>query len=252
MSKRIQNKKLLAERKALHKQKKARKRNVIILISAICVTAVIVIAIIASLPHYVKIENVNGKYIDDENGITYLAAPQNYEPVSYTQKPYGKLDGNYMYPITGMSTSEWLAEDYYGIFGVYYNENTTLPSLEEFYPTRIQVCRDNSSAVVRMADINDYSDVMHIVNEVLNGKTVAEPNSSTAVYTLRISSSRYTWIYYNVVYIVSNECRYYYDRGTGRCVKADDTVALYLEGTHNEDSQPVTDTEEGNSNETTE
>ena len=226
MSKRIQNKKLLAERKALHKQKKARKRNVIILISAICVTAVIVIAIIASLPHYVKIENVNGKYIDDENGITYLAAPQNYEPVSYTQKPYGKLDGNYMYPITGMSTSEWLAEDYYGIFGVYYNENTTLPSLEEFYPTRIQVCRDNSSAVVRMAD--------------------------TAVYTLRISSSRYTWIYYNVVYIVSNEGRYYYDRGTGRCVKADDTVALYLEGTHNEDSQPVTDTEEGNSNETTE
>lgn len=252
MSKRVQNKKLIAERKALHKQKKIQKRNIIILVSAICVVAIIAIAIIASLPHYVKIESVNGKYVDSENGITYLVAPQNYEPVSYTQKPYGKLDGNYLYPITGMNTNEWLAEDYFGIFGVYYNENITLPSLEEFYPTRIQVCRDNSTAVVRMADISDYDDVIHIVDAVLNDKTVAEPDSSTAVYTLRVSSSLYTWIYYNIVYIVSEEGCYYYDRGTGRCVMADDMVASYLDETHNEDSLPATDTEEGNCNEITE
>lgn len=234
MSKRIPDKKLLEARKAAAKQQKKQKRSIILLISALCVLAVLAVTILSSLPHYVKIEAVDGKYVDTETGITYLAAPQNYEPVSYTQKAYGKLDGNYVYPITGMNTSDWLAEDYYGILAVYYNEKLTLPALEDFSPVRIQVCRDQASAVVRVADISDRDDVLHIVDALLCGEETEQADSGTVVYTLRISSSQYTWLYYNVAYVVTPEGSYYYDRGTGRRVKADGLVDSYLNGSDTE------------------
>lgn len=230
MGNRVRNNALIADRKAERKKQKAHKRNVIIIVAAVCLIAVIAIWAIASMPHYAKLEAEGDRYIDRSTGIYYLAAPINYEPVSYTRKPYGKLTGNYVYPITGKSTSEWLAEDYYGIFSVYYAENITLPSLNEFHPDRIQVCSDNSSAVVRLADIKDEDDVDSIIRCILNAPEAPQPTSSEAVYTLRISSSRYSWIYYNVTYIVSDSGRYYYDRGTGRCVEADGIVAEYLEG----------------------
>lgn len=252
MGNRIRNNALIADRRAERKKQKARKRNIIIIIAAICLIAVIAIWVIASMPHYSTIEADGDRYIDRSTGIYYLAAPLNYEPVSYTRSPYGKLSGNYVYPITGKSTSEWLAEDYYGILYVYYAEELTLPTLDEFYPDRIQVCSDNSSAVVRLADIKDEDDVDSVIRCILNAPEASEPTSSEAVYTLRVSSSRYSWIYYNITYIVSESGRYYYDRGTGRCVEADGIVAEYLEGATTElpsENAPNTaDTENGTKN----
>lgn len=252
MGNRVRNNALIADRRAERKKQKARKRNIIIIIAAVCLIAVIAIWAIASMPHYSTIEADGDRYIDRSTGIYYLAAPLNYEPVSYTRSPYGKLSGNYVYPITGKSTSEWLAEDYYGILYVYYAEELTLPALDEFYPDRIQVCSDNSSAVVRLADIKDEDDVNSVIRCILNAPEASEPTSSEAVYTLRISSSRYSWIYYNITYIVSESGRYYYDRGTGRCVEADGIVAEYLEGATTElpsENAPNTaDTENGTKN----
>ena len=244
MGNRVRNNALIADRKAERKKQKIRNRNIIIIVTAVCLIAIIAVVYIAKMPHYAKIEAEGDRYVDRSTGIYYLAAPQNYEPVSYTQKPYGKLSGNYVYPLTGKSTSEWLAEyimlsdNYYACTGVYYREDITLPALEDFYPNRIQVCRDNSKAVVRMADIQDTDDVESIVHRLLNAEEAEYPESSEAVYTLRISSPRYSWIYYNINYIVSESGRYYYDRGTGRCVEADDIVARYLEGQSNETEEP--------------
>lgn len=244
MGNRVRNNALIADRKAERKKQKIRNRNIIIIVAAVCLIAIIAVVYIARMPHYAKIEAEGDRYVDRSTGIYYLAAPQNYEPVSYTQKPYGKLSGNYVYPLTGKSTSEWLAEyillsdNYYACTGVYYREDISLPALEDFYPNRIQVCRDNSKAVVRMADIQDENDVDSIVHRILNAPDAEYPDSSEAVYTLRISSPRYSWIYYNINYIVSDSGRYYYDRGTGRCVEADDIVAGYLEGTSDVTEEP--------------
>ena len=253
MGNRVRDNALIADRKAERKKQKTKKRNIAITVAAVCLVAVIAVWVTAALPHYANIEAEGDRYVDRSTGIYYLAAPQNYEPVSYTQKPYGRLSGNYVYPLTGKSTSEWLAEyillsdDYYACTGVYYREDISLPALEDFYPNRIQVCRDNSKAVVRMADIQDRNDVDSIVHRILNAPDAGYPESSEAVYTLRISSPRYGWIYYNINYIVSGSGRYYYDRGTGRCVEADGIVAGYLEGTGSEtdkpkDSSPATGT----------
>lgn len=246
MGKRVRDNALIADRKAERKKQQVRKRNLIIIICAVCLAAAAAVWVIATMPHYAKIEAEGKRYVDRSTGIYYLAAPDNYEPVSYTQRPYGKLSGNYVYPITGKSTSEWLAEyillsdDYYACTAVFYREDISLPALEDFYPNRIQVCRDNSRAVVRMADIQNAGDVESIVNRMLNAPEAEYPDSSVAVYTLRISSPRYSWIYYNINYIVTDSGRYYYDRGTGRCVEADDIVAGYLEGDTTE-TEPAAD-----------
>ena len=246
MGNRVRDNALIANRKAERKKQKIRERNIIIIVAAVCLIAVIAVVYIAKMPHYAKIEADGDRYVDRSTGIYYLVAPSNYEPVSYTQKPYGKLSGNYVYPLTGKSTSEWLAEyiliseeyDYYACTAVYYREDLSLPALEDFYPNRIQVCRDSSRAVVRMADIQDTGDVESIVHRLLNAEEAEYPESSEAVYTLRISSPRYSWIYYNISYIVSESGRYYYDRGTGRCVEANDIVARYLEGQSSETEEP--------------
>lgn len=235
MGKRVQNKEQIAARRALHKQQKKRKKYAVIIVAAIFVSVIIVVSFIASLPHYVKIEEADGKFTDTETKITYLSAPENYEPVSYTQSAYGKLDRHYVYPITGKSTDEWLMVNFFGMLRVLYNEKISLPSLENFSPDRIQVCKDGASGIVRLADIQNQDEVSHIIDAVLNDKTSEEPNSpGTVVYTMRISSQEYPWLYYNVKYIVYDEGEFYYDSLTNRFVKADNTVYEYLFGNESE------------------
>ncbi len=225
MGKRVQDKKKIAERRALRKQQKRNKILAALIISAVFVAAILVIYYISSIPHYVKIEEVDGKYIDAENKITYLPAPGNYEPVSYSRSsPYGKLDDLYVYPITEKSANEWLVVNSFETPLVLYNEELSLPALDGFSPNRIQICKDTASRNDKIAEIEEEQ-VSHVIDDILNGDVVEQPTSSEAkVYTMRISSQEYSWLYYCVKYLVYDEGEFYYDSLTKRFVKADDTV----------------------------
>ena len=94
MGNRVRDNALIADRKAERKKQKTKKRNIAITVAAVCLVAVIAVWVTAALPHYAKIEAEGDRYVDRSTGIYYLAAPQNYEPVSYTQKPYGRHSGN--------------------------------------------------------------------------------------------------------------------------------------------------------------
>ena len=74
---------------------------------------------------------------------------------------------------------------------------------------------------------------------IRSGESAAVRESSLPPKVFPCRSARLT--------IVSGSGRYYYDRGTGRCVEADGIVAGYLEGTGSEtdkpkDSSPATGT----------
>jgi len=222
-----------AKKQALKEQKqkkKARDRAALLIVSAATLLALVAVLIAASLPRYVKIKPTeDGRYYDTGTGLYYLAAPSNYEPVRYSvYKPYGKGGGDFFYPITGQDTAKWLARDVYGICEVYYQEDITLPTLEVFKPSTIRVCVDGEK-VAQVVEITDSDHVKRVVDAVLKNEAVTLPTESTAVYTLRITSSEYTWLYYNVVFMVTKDGNFYYDRSTKKAVAAGTLVEEYIQ-----------------------
>lgn len=226
-------KKLRREARAESKKRKAETRQTAAVAAAIgIIVAAIVTVVVVSMPHYVKLKSSDGKYYDKKNRITYLAAPINYEPVSVTPNAYAKIDGKYFaYPLTGKDTSEWLAEDYYGIYSLYYSEEIHLPSLDEMAPDEMIVCRDGAESVVGVASVTDKTHLDTILGTLKNGERVTIPDDAECtVYTLRFTSKEYSWLYYDVVYVITADGCYYYDRGLDVSVAADGTLVPYLNG----------------------
>ncbi len=222
MSKKVQNKALIAERKAKRKSEK-RRRNIIIIVVAVLTVAVITaISIISSLP--TKFTDSDGRLTNTKTGEVYIQAPDYYEPVSYKQEPYGKCGDNYIYPVTGMNTSDWLTVDDYGIFRILCKDTSQIPSLKDFSSVEIKVC-DDGDKVVQVASIEDKEDISSIVDTILNGESVSKPDASASVYSLRIASSKYTWMYYRITFVIAPDSScYYYDRTFDRCVAAEDNI----------------------------
>lgn len=215
------------------KKQKTEKRQTAAVAAAIgVIIAAIVTVIVVSLPNYVSLKYKDGKYCDKSNKINYLAAPINYEPVSVMTKAYAKIDGKYFaYPIKNTDTKEWLAEDYHGIYSVYYNEKIHLPALEEMEPDKMIVCLDGAESVVGVATVTDKDDLAAMLDTVKNGERVEIPQKEgSTVYMLRFTSEKYSWLYYDIVYIITDDGCFYYDRGLNIGVLADDTLVPYLNG----------------------
>jgi len=241
------NNRNLAKKQAVwqaKKQKKALNRRVALIVAGATILVIVTVLIIASIPHYAKIEAAgDGRYLDTETGIYYLVAPSNYEPVRYSaHKPYGKGGGHIFYPISGQATDKWLTQDVYGICGVYYQEDIILPTLEVFKPSIIRICGDGAK-VSKITEITRSEDVSAVVETMLNGEAVDLPATSEAVYTLRIMSSEYTWLYYNLAFVVTKEGNFYYDRSTEKAVEAGTLVEDYIINTVKE-YDTATDTSE--------
>ncbi len=215
--------------KAAKTEKKLQNRKLAMIVGGVMLVAVVAVLILSSLPHYAKIElTEQGTYRDRDTGIEYAAAPENYEPVSRSKRIYGKFDGRNFYPITGQDTKQWLAGDLYGIRSyVYYSTDIELPTLENFKTDTVHVCKDGD-VVVQVAEIARDEHVAAILDAVLNGEPATITATDTVVYTLRLDSSVYTWLYYNIAYVVTPDGYYYHDRGTGRTIEADGLVEEYI------------------------
>ncbi len=228
MSKRQRN---TAAKQAAKEEKRKRDKRIRLTVLAVLAALLLVAGVtvlLSRIPRYAVLEGENGRYRDRTTDTVYLAAPVNYEPTSRRVKAYAKRGDYFVYPITGQSAALWLTEDRDGLLQVYYNENVTLPALEDFKPSTVRIDRDE--AVVSHINVIDKADeVAAIVNAVLYGEETELPAESTAVYTLRITSSEYTWLTYGIAYVVTEEGAFYADRCTGRTVKADGPVASYLE-----------------------
>ena len=220
-----------ARKQAQREEKRHREKRIRLTVLAVIAALLLVAGVtvlLSQIPHYARLEGENGRYRDVTTDTVYLAAPINYEPTSRRVKAYAKRGDYFVYPITGQSTSRWLVEDRDGILQVYYNEGMTLPTLEEFKPLTVQIDRDEAF-ISHIAVIENREEVASIVTALLTGEEAELPAESQAVYTLRITSSAYTFLTYGVAYVVTEEGAFYADRCTGRTVKADGLVASYLE-----------------------
>ncbi len=236
MGNRVRNNTKISERRDQRKKSKKSRSILIASVSAAVCIAVAVIAIISSLP--VRFEAEGDYIIDRSTGIKYLVASSSYAPRTYVDPAYGKFEEHYIYPVSDdIKTSEYLSRSYFGVFDLLYREDLTLPTLSEFGANKIRICSDGA-VITRVDDITNEDEISELIDIILNAETVEEPASiDTVVYTLRMYSSKYDWLYYNVNYVVYDEGCYLYDRLTDRFVEAGDIIDRYINGSDTEETE---------------
>ncbi len=166
-----------------------------------------------SLPQW-KLEGEG--YIDKKNDRVWYGAPLNYQPVS-TGGAAAMLGDTEICVIPGMDSDLWLAEAFEGIGAVYYAEGVELPTLESFGADGLFICREENLTFA-MAQSKDKALVDQLVDAIVNGEAVeaAEGNA----YHVKFTSSAYTGLYYDLLYIEGEDGGYYlYDRGIGKAVE---------------------------------
>lgn len=80
-----------------------------------------------------SLEYRDGKYVNQKNGISYVAAPSPYQALAYDDEEVAKikqkeLDDLLLYPVDGMDAQKWLCTEDFAIF---YADTEVLPSLWE-------------------------------------------------------------------------------------------------------------------------
>jgi len=208
------------------------RKNKILKFSLIAVAAVavitiaVVIAISLSSSGLVKITFKDGKFIDKKNGVEYALAPICFEPFAVGE-PYAEYSDKVLYDIPGLSPKEWLTEEYEGISSLYYSSSFELPDIGEFEPDSVGVC---SGELITIQDfsIDDRETIDAIVN-VMSGESISRiAPAGYKSWHLKFTSKKYPNIYYDVLYIKSDDGNYFYNRGLKKVYDAGDIMDFHL------------------------
>lgn len=180
----------------------------------------------------------NGKYIDQENNITYVEAPYYYQAKLTTSSdyPYAESDRSTLYRVGYrdedekvhlVSGSLWLSTLIEDGGSLYYNpDKVDLPEISEFEGDSIYICEPDGTlfSTTRLEGTT--------VTELIDGFLTAESESYTMltlgcelVSNLKVSSSKYNWMYLNLWLYTDAEGNYYLcETTTQRVVKTDAKV----------------------------
>ncbi len=229
MSKNDRNTLKKQQHKEAKQQALRRNRLTVLAIAAALAVSVLGGVLLSSVPRYAVFTEENGRCVDGNTGIAYREAPLYYEPVSYEEEaPYGKRGGAYLYPLTGQGTDKWLTEVSDGFLRVFYAETIWLPDLARFSVSSVRVYPDAALEQSTAAILKDIHEVSELMEAILHGEEADMPATSEHVYTLKLTSDTYDWLYYCLFYAETAEGNFVRDPATGRVVEVGDRIAKYL------------------------
>lgn len=180
----------------------------------------------------------NGKYIDQKNDITYVEAPVYYQAKLTTSKdyPYAESDRDTLYRVGYRDEDEkvhlvsgnfWLSTLIEDGSLLYYNpDKVELPEMNEFEGDTIYVCRPDGTLFT--TTLLEGTTVTELLDTFLTAES--EPYAMLAlgcelVSNLKVSSSKYNWMYLNLWLYTDAEGNYYISEATTqRVVKTDAKV----------------------------
>ena len=179
----------------------------------------------------VTLKYEDGKRFNKRLGLSYLAAPTNYEPVSVGEAYgyYEKADMT-LYEIKGLNPKEWLTQSYAGsATTIFYDDDITLPTLAELNPGKIYIT-ESESVTVSIGTVDDPAVIANVVDLFTNGTYAEWPLiDSYKIYELKFySEENYPHIYYNLTYGEFEEGVFLYDRNTKHCVMIGDALADFI------------------------
>lgn len=212
------------------------KRNIVkpLAITGGCIVIVALAAFViwyAMQPKLLKLTLENGKYVDRQNGVSYVSADVNYEPVAVSDA-YADYNGTTLYTISGLKPTEWLSEEYSGVGAVYYADSITLPGLADWQSDSIRVCQ-SEDITIQKSKITDAGEIAAIVTAATKDPLESEPVASNksgefSVYHLKFTSSVYTGLFYDLLYLDDGTKTYFYDRSTKLYYDAGELLLKYL------------------------
>lgn len=171
----------------------------------------------------------DGEYIDEKNGITYVAAPFCYQAQLTTSKdyPYAASDRQTLYRVGYRDEDDkvhlqmgelWLSTLLEEGAALYYNrDKVTIPDFTEFEGDVIFLCRPDGS-LFSTTKIEGAE-----ATELLEAFFTAEGSDYDTLYrscelisNLKVSSSKYPWLYLNLWLYTDADGNYYLCESTTR------------------------------------
>ena len=226
--------KLKPDRKRIE-QKKAAAKTALLKKIGVCALALLLVvgigigmwAIFAPKPVQIVYDKEKGGYYDAKHDVLYHYAPVSYEPVIRVKSQYGVIDGEPVYPISGVEPTRWLSEKYQGMGAVYFADGIELPALTEFDADTVCICTESEMGVKQVRSIEVRDQVLAVIDKLENGESAIMPTEAT-VYHLKFTSATYSWLYYDILYYEAEEGNYLYDRSRQKLVDAGTLLLGYL------------------------
>ena len=220
------------DQQAKRNEEKKRKRSVYIaiflgIVSLFCAVVVLVTG------SQTTFKEKNGEYTDLKTGVTYKPTDLSVYELRgeyLSDKPYGKMDGDPVYKIDGVSSKSWLIRKHgEDLYTLYYGENTVVPALSAFDSESILICTDGSVVSVE-GKIEDLSDVEAIISHIGQAERVDRPDAVTVTYNLRFQSKEYPFLYYCVKYLENENGAFLYLYDEDAYVSAPTVIKSYVNG----------------------
>lgn len=179
----------------------------------------------------INLKYEDGHMVSKRHGLSYAAAPLNYQPVSVgdAYAYYEKADLT-LYEIKGLDPKQWLTEEFSGASTtVFYSDKITLPTLRELGANKILICLEGE-VVYSFGTIEDTAIINKVIDLFENGEAVEWPLiDSIRRYELKFySEDNYPHIYFNLSYGEFPEGKFIYDRSTKRCVEIGALLDEYI------------------------
>lgn len=198
-----------------------------------------------------KFTYANGQLYDEENGITYVEAPFYYQSKLMTSKdyPYAECEYFTLYrvgyrdeneKVNLMEGSRWLSTSMDIGAMLYYNpDKVDLPELDEFEGDEIYICEPDGANLFSTT-VLDAATTVPLLDDFFS----TEGSDFNELYlgceliaNLKVSSSKYKWLYLNLWLYTDAEGNYYLCEDiTKKFLKTDAEVFEPLFGENDEAS----------------
>ena len=199
----------------------------IILGAIILVLAVFMVSDFLSDYHYVRkfsFDYSTGELLDKKNDITYIKAPNTYEPVRISNKPYATDGERDYYQIgflsesgkeelipTSVAIATSLDEGAY----VYYNpKSLILPELDAFEASKVLICDMNNNTLQEL-DETETKILLDAIEESPDTNSIGRG----LIFKLRLRSSKISWMSYCVYLYIAGDDFYIVDDKTDKQIK---------------------------------
>ena len=173
------------------------KKKIILLALAVVMTASFCLSSCSA-----RLEYKDGVYYCERNGATYKTIDLHFYPATIGEK-FAVLKGSgntELFEIHGMPTDKWLTTENGDVFCAVDIEE---PTLETMQVDKIYICMAGNNGVLALNQIDKAEDVNYIMNAYLGGASLEYPDTHevSESYLLRLASSKYSWLYYNLSYV---------------------------------------------------
>lgn len=146
----------------------------------------------------------DGDFYCSKNRVTYVEVDYKYSPVSISKEKFADLEElgkkTELFSLENVDSNKWLATADGRLFCA---KGQSVPTLDDMDIDKVLICRDGENMSVSLAEITDETSILTVLENISSGSELEYPvvGEATELLSLRLSSEKYPWLYYNLSYV---------------------------------------------------